>query len=285
MSVILVEGESDRAALEIVATRLGVRLPAIETINGASGVRSAAAAHRDEPLIGLVDANEQDEFHAVMPQVFVCDPDLEGELVRALGADEVVAVIAAQGELASFRRLQNQPAHRGRSVESQLQRFFSGRSGNKLRYARLLTATIPLERLPRPLTDAVRAAAREDAERDVRAAAERRASALAAGDEGALRALLHPDFGWTSHTGEQFDRESYLASNIGGRNVWHAQALEGVSVTVAGDTAVLRCTVTDDVTTADGRDRFRMPMTQTWVRSTDGWRCLAGHAGPRVLQS
>jgi hypothetical protein len=158
MTVILVEGESDRAALEVVASRLGVDLPAIATINGASGVRAAAVRYRGEELIGLVDANEQREFEGVVPRVFVCAPDLEGELVRALGVEAVLSVIASQGELASFHRLQKQPAQRGRSASAQLRRFFAGRSGNKLRYARLLAAAIPPDRLPAPLTGLVRAA-------------------------------------------------------------------------------------------------------------------------------
>jgi hypothetical protein len=29
-------------------------------------------------------------------------------------------------------------------------------------------------------------------------------------------------------------------------------------------------------------EEFRMPMTQVWVRASSGWRCLAGHAGPRL---
>ena len=62
---------------------------------------------------------------------------------------------------------------------------------------------------------------------------------------------------------------------------WHGQSLEDVRVVVVGDTAVLRCTAVDRMGT-DGPEVFRMPMTQTWVRSRDGWLCLAGHAGPRV---
>ncbi|MDY0908515.1 nuclear transport factor 2 family protein [Microbacterium sp. CFBP9034] len=118
---------------------------------------------------------------------------------------------------------------------------------------------------------------------EVLAAAERRAVALAAGDERALRTLLHPDFGWTSHTGETFDRDSYVAANLSGPTRWHSQVLTDPRIVVVGDTAVLRCAVTDDVTTSAGRESFRMPMTQTWVRSGGGWQCLAGHAGPRTV--
>jgi ketosteroid isomerase-like protein len=112
------------------------------------------------------------------------------------------------------------------------------------------------------------------------AAAERRAAALAAGDAEELRTLLHPDFAWTSHTGRHFDREAYLDANIGGPTRWHGQRLCDVAVAVAGDTAVLRCVVEDEVTRDGARTVFRMPVTQTWVRTVTGWRCLAGHAGP-----
>ena len=118
----------------------------------------------------------------------------------------------------------------------------------------------------------------------MRVAAERRASALAEGDERALRMLLHPDFGWTSHTGQHFDRDSYIDANVDGPTQWHAQRLANVTVRVVGDTAVLHCVVTDDVTTSDGRAAHHMLMTQTWVRSEGRWQCLAGHAGPRTTE-
>lgn len=120
---------------------------------------------------------------------------------------------------------------------------------------------------------------------DVLAAAERRAAALAAGDAAALRELLHPDFAWTSHAARVFDREGYIRANVDGPTRWHAQRLTDVVVTVVGDAAVLRCVVDDEVTVADGRTTFRMPVTQTWVRSGGGWRCLAGHAGPASSSS
>jgi hypothetical protein len=65
---------------------------------------------------------------------------------------------------------------------------------------------------------------------------------------------LHPDFRWTSHTGEHFDHEAYVASNAGGSNRWSTQELRDVVVLVDGDTAVLRCEV-HDVATGDGVPR------------------------------
>jgi hypothetical protein len=81
----------------------------------------------------------------------VCDADLEDEVIRALGTDAVLEVLAGQGELASFRTLQRQPAQRERPLAAQLHRFFAGRSGNKIEYARLLVDALQPDQAPPPL--------------------------------------------------------------------------------------------------------------------------------------
>nr|WP_297419929.1 nuclear transport factor 2 family protein [uncultured Nocardioides sp.] len=122
-----------------------------------------------------------------------------------------------------------------------------------------------------------------DAAQEVIAAAEDRARALAAGDAGRLRELLHDDFAWTSHVGATFNRSEYIQRNTTGARAWRSQRLTDPEVVVLGDTAVLRCEVVDEVAGADSVvETFRMPMTQVWVRAADGWQCLAGHAGPRL---
>lgn len=55
-------------------------------------------------------------------------------------------------------------------------------------------------------------------------------------------------------------------------------------VVIVGETAVLYAEVTDVVRSGnDDSETFRMPMTQVWVRLGDDWKCLAGHAGPRLI--
>jgi ketosteroid isomerase-like protein len=115
---------------------------------------------------------------------------------------------------------------------------------------------------------------------DVLEAAEERATALASGDADRLAELLHEDFRWISHRGETFDRKTYVDANTRGRTTWRHQDLGEPDVLVLGEVAVLWTVVTDTVETSAGPETFRMPMTQTWVRGTHGWRCLAGHAGP-----
>jgi hypothetical protein len=150
-SIILVEGESDRAAILALGARKGLTMPPVVAVGGSKGAKRAAERFAGERLIGLVDVAERRDFERVLDTVFVCVPDLEGELVRAMGVEAVEAVIAAQGELESFRRLQRQPAQRTRTREQHLTRFFGGRSGNKRRYAELLASSLPLERIPPPI--------------------------------------------------------------------------------------------------------------------------------------
>ncbi|HYJ51509.1 MAG TPA: ATP-dependent endonuclease [Microbacterium sp.] len=151
MTIILVEGESDRVAVEILGARLGLVTPPVLAIGGSKGARRAADEHAQERLLGLVDMAQRHDFERVLGTVFICDPDLEAEFVRALGVRGVESVIEGQRELESFRRLQLQPAQRSQSLERQLARFFGGRSGNKLRYARLLAEAVPLDRVPPPI--------------------------------------------------------------------------------------------------------------------------------------
>ncbi|MFD3442431.1 ATP-dependent endonuclease, partial [Streptomyces sp. NPDC058685] len=82
---------------------------------------------------------------------YVCVADLEDELIRALGADEVQEVVEAQGELRSFRIFQKQPAQRERTVERQLLRFMGTHAGRKAHYARSLVEVLGPEQVPRPL--------------------------------------------------------------------------------------------------------------------------------------
>ena len=84
----------------------------------------------------------------------MCRADLEDELIRAVGAEEVLRLVVAQGEQRSFRTLQRQPAMRDKSLVHQLRRMMGGRTGGKERWARLLVERVPLERVPYPL-DAV----------------------------------------------------------------------------------------------------------------------------------
>jgi hypothetical protein len=175
MAVVLVEGASDRFALEALAERRGCDLAAcgvsIAAMGGATNIRSFVerlGPHGlDVPLAGLCDAGEVSAFRRALEAgglgapldragmealgFYVCDADLEDELIRTLGVDAVLRVVEASGELGAFRTLQKQSAQQGRAVEAQLRRFMGSKSGRKLRYARLLVDALDLANVPRPL--------------------------------------------------------------------------------------------------------------------------------------
>lgn len=158
--VVLVEGESDAEAVRAAAVLLGVDLVAerveVVALGGAMGVRRwlASASLDGARVAGLCDDRESADFARALEGVgrtFVCRADLEDELIRALGTETVEAVLGAQGDLASFRTLQSQPAHLGRPVEGQLRRFLGAGSGRKIRYGRLLVEALAPGALPEPL--------------------------------------------------------------------------------------------------------------------------------------
>jgi hypothetical protein len=82
---------------------------------------------------------------------YVCVEDIEDELIRALGPAGVEEVIAAQGELESFRGFQNQLAWRGRPVDAQLHRWLRSAHQRNKRYPPLLIAALDPARIPSPL--------------------------------------------------------------------------------------------------------------------------------------
>jgi len=154
VAVILVEGITDRISLEAVAERLGLDLDGVEIvpIGGAQAVRRVAAEYDGVELVGLCDAGEERYFRrALGDAVFVCTADLEDELLRALGPERVEAVLAAQGDLETFRNFQNQPHWRGRPVEAQLRRWLRASDNRSQRYPPLLIEALQPEEIPLPL--------------------------------------------------------------------------------------------------------------------------------------
>jgi hypothetical protein len=153
MAVVLVEGVTDRIALEAVARRLTLDLDGIEIvpIGGAQAIRRAAAEHEGEAVVGLCDIGEERWFRRVLgDSTYVCDKDLEDELIRALGPERVEEVIASQGELETFRSFQNQTYWRGRPVEHQLRRWLQN-GGRRHRYPPNLVEAMEPDEIPRPL--------------------------------------------------------------------------------------------------------------------------------------
>jgi hypothetical protein len=174
-AAVLVEGTSDQVAIEALAERHGRNLDAEGISVVAIGGAQAIGRHLRElgpqglglRLAGLCDAGEEGEFRRGLERAgfgtgltrrdmerlgfYVCEADLEEELIRALGAESVERVVEAHGDLRAFRTLQRQASWRGRSPEEQLRRFMGSGGRRKIRYARFLVEALDLDNVPRPL--------------------------------------------------------------------------------------------------------------------------------------
>jgi Overcoming lysogenization defect protein-like, TOPRIM domain len=174
-TVVLVEGLSDQIAVEVLADRQRRVLRAEGTFvvptggvtNFARLLRVFGPSGRDVRLLGLYDSPVEDRIRRSLDRAglgrgdglaspasvgfYGCVTDLEQEMIRAIGPRRAEGIVAAEGELSSFRRLQAMPFHRQRPLDEQLHRFIGSRSGRKYRYARALTAALDLTDLPAPL--------------------------------------------------------------------------------------------------------------------------------------
>lgn len=174
-AVVLVEGISDQIAIEAAALRLGRDLTAEGVVVlPAGGVGSIGAmAERfgpmgaGLPLAGLCDAAEVAWVCKSLVRArvgiadgpaglaslgfYVCDRDLEDELIRAVGVAGVGALLQAEGDLDAFRTLQRQRAWQDAPLHDQMRRFLAAGARRKLRYAGLFVQAVALDRMPVPL--------------------------------------------------------------------------------------------------------------------------------------
>jgi hypothetical protein len=174
-AVILVEGASDEAAVRTLAARRRLDLDGagvtVAVMGGAHAIgrflREHGPSGAGRHVAGLCDVGEERQFRRALERdgwgddldraglealgFFVCELDLEDELIRALGTERVLGVVESEGELDSFRTFQKQPAQLDRPVDRQLRRFIGTRSGRKIRYGSLLVDALDLSRVPRPL--------------------------------------------------------------------------------------------------------------------------------------
>ena len=164
---ILVEGESDRVAVVTLAPRFGVDLDAenitVTVIGGAGNFGRAipeatAQGHR---VGGLYDEkeerfvagalNRQEGEDLTRQGFFACRPDLEMELVRAVGAAEMTPLLEANGDLKTFRNFQDQPKYRDAEALDQVRHFIAASGARKAKYAAIMAEAVPFESVPEPL--------------------------------------------------------------------------------------------------------------------------------------
>ena len=168
--VVLVEGDSDAAAIRAAAATLEVDLTHVEVVSlgGVTNIRRALVdvVASGAEVRGLCDAAEAPVVVRALRHVgydvrapadlpaagfHVCERDLEDELIRAAGSARVLAVLDDVGAHRSFLSMSGQPAWRERAFADQVRRFIGAGSGRKLVLARALTEALSRSELPAPI--------------------------------------------------------------------------------------------------------------------------------------
>lgn len=170
---ILVEGLSDKYAIQALAVRKGKSLDAagvsIVDMSGAGGIRPFLGLLGPNGLgvevMGLCDKSDEVKWSKALGEngfakgldragmaklkFFVCDEDLEAVLITAITAAEVLKVVQSQGDKTAFEVFAKQPAHAGHTLEKQLHDFIHG--GRNIVYASLLVDALDLAKVPASL--------------------------------------------------------------------------------------------------------------------------------------
>lgn len=172
--VVLLEGPSDVVAVRTLATARGLDEadPTLRLVpmGGVTNIRRHLDAWLGQPdpprVLGLCDVGEAGHVQRALsahgllvPDLTamgavgfqVCTCDLEDELIRALGADQALAVLDDLALGDRFAALQQQPAWRGKPLQSQLRRFAGVASGRKALLDTALAAALTAEQVPPPL--------------------------------------------------------------------------------------------------------------------------------------
>lgn len=171
-TVILVEGASDQRAIEALARRRrrdleseGIAvIPIAGVTNAAKFLDLLGPNGYNLRVAGLCDEREEPQLRLALERAaigtgldrrgmeqlgfFVCVRDLEDELIRALGAQRMLAIIESTGHLRRFRSFQNQPAQGHKGIDAQIWRWLGN---HKIRYASLMVEALDMDRVPEPL--------------------------------------------------------------------------------------------------------------------------------------
>ena len=173
---VLLEGASDVAAVRVAAGLAGRDPAAVRLVDmgGATNARRVLGelVPQGHSVLGLCDRNEAPYVLRALNHVgydvrdvdslpshgfWVCDRDLEEELIRAVGATRALDVLEAIRLSTSFVTFTRQPAWEDRPFADQLRRFAGAGSGRKELLAGALTAALTFDELPPPLAGLVSA--------------------------------------------------------------------------------------------------------------------------------
>lgn len=170
---VLLEGPSDVAAVSALMKTLGIDPVPVElvSLNGVTNVGRVLEEIRllrgtDADVVGLCDAADTrfvekalvadglpvaDATDLPVYGFFVCQQDLEDELIRALGPGRALVALQGAGLGSKLEALRTQEPWVDRPLAEQLHRFCGAASGRKELAAGILATAMSEADIPEPL--------------------------------------------------------------------------------------------------------------------------------------
>lgn len=170
--VCLLEGASDVAAVRRLMTAQAIDPAPIELVNlqGVTNVgrvlKELRQVRGDVDVVGMCDVAESRFVERALAEdglpvtdvtdlpiygFFVCEADLEEELIRALGPERARDALVGQGLGGKLEALRTQPEWADRPLAEQLHRFCGAASGRKEAAAAILAGELTPDEVPEPL--------------------------------------------------------------------------------------------------------------------------------------
>jgi len=116
----------------------------------------------------------------------------------------------------------------------------------------------------------------------IRALEDQRYDAVLAGDFQAFAKLMHPDLSYAHSTGSVDTLASYLEKCDAGFYVYHHIEHPIDSITVVGDTVLVRGEMNGEITAGGVQKQLRNKALAVWVNGPQGWKLLAYQPTPFV---
>lgn len=170
---VLLEGPSDVAAVRALMGAQGIDPGPVELVSleGVTNVGRVLAEVRllrgaDADVVGLCDAADTRFVEKALADdglpvadatdlpaygFFVCERDLEDELIRALGPERALAALQGAGLGSKLEALRTQQPWADRPLAEQLHRFCGAASGRKELAAGILARALADDEVPEPL--------------------------------------------------------------------------------------------------------------------------------------
>ena len=115
-------------------------------------------------------------------------------------------------------------------------------------------------------------------EKEVLAAMNAWKQAMLTRDRAALETLYAPGLIYVHSSGKQENKTEAIEATVAGTDRYESITLEDMSVTLYGDTALVKAKVTLRINSGTATNTLMLDVLHVWIKKPPGWQMVARHA-------